>query len=39
MAQRELGIGLERRAKMAGGVRAVFQIGLRGAVESIDRRA
>ena len=39
MAQRELGIGLERRTEMAGGIRAVFQIGLRGAVESVDRRA
>jgi hypothetical protein len=37
MAQRELGIGLEGCAEMAGGIRAILQIGLRGAVEGIDR--
>jgi hypothetical protein len=36
MAQRELRIGLERRAEMTGGIGAVFQIGKRGAVEGID---
>ena len=36
MAQRELRIGLERRAEMTGGIGAVFQVGKRCAIEGID---
>jgi hypothetical protein len=38
MAQRELRIGLERRAEMTGGIGAVFQVCKRCALEGIDGR-